>query len=156
MCFVPSGLASDVATLVRSLSEEREVVFSARQTVIEITELLFSRQYSDIIINTSSLSDVVSSLLDMTHRFIEQTQNNTLIAQNLSSSLMEVSIPLQSAGILIAETLGITREAFSLFDEALTIDGNLTVRHLIFLLLLSLPATVYLSGSTAGGRGGSY
>ena len=123
----PSGLSSEVAVLLRSISGEAEAVSSAREAAEKIAASISDRQYSSTVLRARGQAAEVRLLLEMANRLMGQAQSNSQTGQDLSGRLTGVGAALIAAGNLATDTVGVVSEAISVVRNTLAVERNLTV-----------------------------
>ena len=121
------GLSSEVAVLLRILSEKADNVSSARETVEKIAALIASRLNSSVVTRVENTSLEVQLLLELANRLISQAETNAEDGRNLTRRLTGVGSGLTAAENVAAEVLRVAREAAGVARDAAAVEEILTV-----------------------------
>lgn len=113
--------------MLRALSEEAEVVSSARGTAETIAVLISNRLNASIVFKIQDVADEAHLLLEMANRLMGQAQSNAQVAQNVSRSLDGLSSGLMAAGRVAVDTLRVASEAIGIIRDTTAVEEILTV-----------------------------
>ena len=102
-----------IVTLLRSVSENVDAVSVAMETANQILVLISSKDYLDIEVKVQGLVNETQLKLEFVNIYLELTQNNTQLSQDLSNRLMGIGDALVTAGNLATETVGVVNDALS-------------------------------------------
>ena len=113
--------------MLRTLSEEAEVVSSARGTAETIAVLISNRLNASIVLEIQDVADEAHLLLEMANRLMGQAQNNAQVAQNVSRSLDGLGSGLMAAGKVAVDTLNVASVAIGAIRDITAVEETLTV-----------------------------
>lgn len=113
--------------MLRALSEEAEVVSSARGTAETIAVLISNRLNTSIVLKIQDVIDEAHLLLEMANQLMGQAQSNAQVAQNVSRSLDGLGSGLMAAGKVAVDTLRVTSGAIGIIRDTTAVEEILTV-----------------------------